>query len=420
MYKPLADKLRPKELSEIFGQKHIIGTGKLLNRIVESKKVPNMIFYGPSGTGKTTVATIIAKAANKKFFKLNGTNTNTEEIKNVISQVGTLEAQNGVLLYIDEIHFLTKRQQQSILEYIETGDITLIGSTTENVNFSIFNAILSRCTTMEFKELNLEDIIKGLKRAIEIIKEDLNIKITFEEKALNYISEVSTGDLRRGLNIIEMIINTYYIINSKEINIDIKKAIECSQSSIMNYDKDGDGHYNCLSMLQKSIRGSDPNASIHALARLIKGGDLTSICRRLLIICSEDIGLAYPQAITIVKACVDSALMTGFPEARIPLAEATILLATAPKSNSAYNAINSALEDLDRIDVGQIPRHLCDKNSNRSIDNKNKYIYPHDFPNHYVSQQYLPDNIINKTYYEYGSNKVEQTAKDYWDKIKNI
>lgn len=419
MYKPLADKLRPKELSEIFGQKHIIGTGKLLNRIVESKKVPNMIFYGPSGTGKTTVATIIAKAANKKFFKLNGTNTNTEEIKNVISQVGTLEAQNGVLLYIDEIHFLTKRQQQSILEYIETGDITLIGSTTENVNFSIFNAILSRCTTMEFKELNLEDIIQGLKRAIEIIKEDLNIKITFEEKALNYISEVSGGDLRRGLNIIEMIINTYYIINSKEIIIDIEKATECSQSSIMNYDKDGDGHYNCLSMLQKSIRGSDPNASIHALARLIKGGDLTSICRRLLIICSEDIGLAYPQAITIVKACVDSALMTGFPEARIPLAEATLLLATAPKSNSAYIAINSALKDLETIDVGQIPRHLCDKNSNLSRDNKNKYIYPHDFPNHYVSQQYLPDNIKNKIYYEYGSNKVEQAAKEYWNKIKN-
>lgn len=416
--RPLADRIRPNELNEIVGQSHIIGNGKLLNRMIESKTIPNMIFYGPSGTGKTTVANIIAKSSNKEFYKINGTNANIDDIKRVISQIGTLHTINGILLYIDELHYLNKRQQQSILEYIENGDITLIGSTTENVNFSIFNALLSRCTTIEFKPLSTDDLIKGLGRVISLEEKRLNIKISYEDEALSYIAEVSGGDLRRSLNTLELIINTYAIYDPTEINIDLEKSIECSQSKITNYDRDGDGHYNLLSFFQKSIRGSNEQASIHALARLIKAGDLTSICRRLLVIASEDIGLAYPQAISIVKACTDSALQLGLPEARIPLAQATILLASLPKSNTAYKAINAALNDLDRLDVGEIPYHLCDTHSNSYIKNKAQYIYPHDFPNNYVNQEYMPTNIKNKTYYEHGNNKFEQSMKLYWNKIK--
>ena len=391
--RPLADKIRPTDLNEIVGQNHIIGEGKLLNRIIKSNIIPNMIFFGPSGTGKTTVAGIIANASDKKFFKLNGTSTNIDDIKNIVSQIGTFDTINGILLYIDELHYLTKRQQQSILEYMENGNITLIGSTTENVNFSIFNALLSRSTVIEFKALHTKDIIKGLKRAIDLEAQRLNLKITYKNNVLNYIAEVAGGDLRRALNTLELIINTYTIYSSDKIDIDIKKAIECSQSSITYYDKNGDSHYNLLSFLQKSIRGSDEQASIHALARLIKSGDLESICRRLLVIASEDIGLAYPQAISIVKACVDSALQLGLPEAKIPLAQATILLASSPKSNSVYKAINAALDDLDKIDVGQIPHHLCDTHSNSFIQNKTIYLYPHDYPNNYVKQQYMPQNI---------------------------
>ncbi len=416
--KPLADRVRPVELNEIVGQNHIIGDGKLLNRIVQSKIIPNMIFFGPSGTGKTTIANIIANSSNKKFYKINGTNANIDDIKHVISQIGTLHTMNGILLYIDELHYLTKRQQQSILEYIENGDITLIGSTTENVNFSIFNALLSRCTTIEFKALNTHDLIEGLKRALSLEETRLGIKIAYEDKAIDYIAEVSGGDLRRSLNTLELIINTYAIYNPEEIHIDIQKAVECSQSKITNYDRDGDGHYNLLSFFQKSIRGSDEQASVHALARLVKSGDLTSICRRLLVIASEDIGLAYPQAISIVKSCTDAALQLGLPEARIPLSQATILLASLPKSNTAYKAINAALDDLDRFDVGNIPYHLCDSHSNSSIKNKAAYLYPHDYPNSYVKQQYMPENIKNKTYYKHGNNKFEQSMKSYWNNIK--
>ncbi|TCO79482.1 replication-associated recombination protein A [Marinisporobacter balticus] len=416
--KPLADQIRPTELNHIFGQEHIIGEDKLLNRIVASNNVPNMIFYGPSGTGKTTVANIIANSSNKKFYKLNGTSANIDDIKNVVSQIGTLHTLNGILLYIDEIHYLNKRQQQSILSYIENGDITLIGSTTENINFSIFGALLSRCTIIEFKPLTVDHIVNGLKRAVLLEEKRLNMNIKYEDKPLKYIAEVSGGDLRRALNTLGLVISTNITYDSSDLFIDIDKAIECAQSKITNYDRDGDSHYNLLSYFQKSIRGSDPQASIHALARLIKGGDLHIICRRLLVISSEDIGLAYPQAIHIVKACTDSALQLGFPEARIPLAQATLLLASLPKSNAAYKAINHALNDLETMDVGQIPRHLCDTHSNNAIKNENSYLYPHDYPNHYIKQDYMPNSIKDKVYYEYGKNKFEQSLKTYWDKIK--
>ncbi len=417
--RPLADRIRPMNLYDVVGQNHIIGENKLLNRIIESGTVPNMIFFGPSGTGKTTVADIMAKASNKKFFKLSGTSANIDDIKGIISQIGTFGTLNGILLYIDELHYLTKRQQQSILEYIESGDITLIGSTTENVNFSIFNALLSRSTVIEFKALHVDDMIKGLERAISLEEKRLHMKIRYRNDVLNYIAEVAGGDLRRALNTVELIINTYAIHNPDKIDIDIKKATECSQSKITYYDRDGDGHYNLLSFLQKSIRGSDEQAGIHALARLIKGGDLASICRRLLVIASEDIGLAYPQAISIVKACTDSALQLGLPEARIPLAQATVLLASLPKSNSVYKAIDAALADLDKTDVGQVPYHLCDTRSNLSIKNKAAYLYPHDYPDHYVKQQYMPENIKHKTYYRHGDNKFEQSMRSYWNRVKN-
>ncbi|AOY76972.1 replication-associated recombination protein A [Clostridium formicaceticum] len=416
--KPLADKIRPSRLEDLVGQEHIIGEKKLINRILASKIIPNMIFYGPSGTGKTTLANILAKNSHKKFFKLNGTQANTDDIKHIIAQIGTIDSLNGILLYIDEIHYLNKRQQQSILEFIENGDITLIGSTTENINFSIFKAILSRCITIEFKELTVDHIIESLKRAISLVKEEKSIQINYDITALKYISEVSSGDLRRALNTLELVINTYALHNSQEIFIDMEKAKECSQSKIINYDRNGDGHYNLLSYFQKSIRGSDPDASTHALARLVESGDLNAICRRLLVIASEDIGLAYPQAIVIVKACVDAALQLGFPEARIPLAQATVLLSILPKSNTAYTAINAALDDLHRLDVGTIPPHLCDTHANIAVHNKTKYLYPHDYPNHYVKQQYMPDNLKDKTYYEYGKNKFEQSIKDHWKKIK--
>lgn len=418
MYKPLADRIRPNNLDEVFGQKHIIGKGKLINRMVETNSIPNMIFYGASGTGKTTVANIIAKYSKKKFYKLNATNSNTQDINDVIKNIGTLETQNGILLYVDELHYATKRQQQSILEFIETGDITLIGSTTENVNFTIFKSVLSRCLTVEFKELEKTDIIKGLMRAIDIVKDEKKKNIIAEEAALNYIADISGGDLRRAINILEVVINTNILAIEGDMTIDLEKVVECNQSKITNYDKDGEGHYNLLSYFQKSIRGSDPQASIHALARLVKSGDLTSICRRLLVIASEDIGLAYPQAISITKDCVDSALMLGFPEAMIPLAQATVLLATAPKSNSAYKAISSALKDIDNIDVGAIPEYLCDQNSNVGLTNKRQYVYPHNYPNHYYDQQYMPDKIKDKIYYIPEKNKFEQNADEFLKKIK--
>lgn len=418
MYKPLADKIRPDSLDEVFGQKHIIGKGKLINRMIESNSIPNMIFYGSPGTGKTTVANIIAKYSKKKFYKLNATNSNTQDINDVIKNIGTLETQNGILLYVDELHYATKRQQQSILEFIETGDITLIGSTTENVNFTIFKSVLSRCLTVEFKELEKIDIIKGLNRASDILAEEKNKKIIIEEIGLNYIADISGGDLRRAINILEIVVNTNVFIAEKEIHIDLEMIEACSQSKITNYDKDGEGHYNLLSYFQKSIRGSDPDASIHALARLIKSGDLTSICRRLLVIAAEDIGLAYPSAISITKDCVDAALMLGFPEAKIPLAEATVLLATAPKSNSSYLAIGAALKDLDTIDVGLIPQYLCDQNSNVGRTNNRQYIYPHNYPNHYYDQQYLPDAIKDKVYYVPGKNKFESSIEEYLNRIK--
>ncbi len=412
---PLADKIRPAALSDVVGQPHLLGEDKPLRRIIESGKIPNMIFYGPSGVGKTTVARIIADSANMRLHKLNGTNAKTEDIKNIVAELDTFLGCNGILLYLDEIQYLNKKQQQSLLEYIEDGSITLIASTTENPYFYVYNAILSRSTVFEFKPVAPEDMEKAARRGFSEISKDMGTEYTVDDDAIRYICQGVGGDVRKCLNTVELC-----ALSAKQGRVDLALAAELTQRSNMRYDRDGDQHYDLLSALQKSIRGSDENAALHYAARLIEAGDIISLSRRLLVIACEDIGLAYPQAIPIVKACVDSAMQLGLPEARIPLGDAVVLLATSPKSNSGYNAINAALADVRNGVIGDFPRHLqnvhCD-GEDAEIRGQH-YLYPHDFPNHYVKQQYLPDDLKDKVYYQYGDNKFEMAAKEYWDRIK--
>lgn len=419
--KPLADRIRPESLEDVAGQDHIIGKGRILNRILESKEIPNMIFFGPPGVGKTTVANIIAKATDKKFYKLNATNASVSDIKSIIGNLDTLLTPNGVLLYLDEIQNFNKKQQQSLLEYTENGKITLIASTTENPYFYVYNALLSRSAVFEFKLLEASDIVKGLKRALEILRRDLSgTEVACGEDILEYIAECSTGDLRRAINVLQLSMVTTNLDERGRIVIAMENVKQCLQNKALNYDKMGDNHYDILSAFQKSIRGSDADAAVHYLARLVKAGDLISICRRLMVIAAEDIGLAYPQAVSIVKSCVDCALQLGFPEARIPLAEAVILLATSPKSNSAITAIDSAMRDIETMDVGDVPLYLKDGHyaGAKKLGRMQSYVYPHSYPNNYVEQQYLPDKIKNRKYYEPGSNKNELISREYWEKIK--
>lgn len=421
MRKPLAEKIRPNELSEVFGQKHILGENKILNRIIKSGTINNMIFYGPPGVGKTTVANIISNKINKRFYKLNATTASLKDIQEIGKELDTFMGRDGVVLYLDEIQNFNKKQQQSLLEYIEDGRITLIASTTENPYHYIFKALLSRSTIFEFKSLDEEDVIDALKRAVLIEEEDYeNLKIIVSDEGYRYFAAASNGDVRKALNGLEVAINSTNPNENGEIIIDLEVAKESTQTKVVAYDMKGDSHYDILSAFQKSIRGSDPNASIHYLARLIKAGDLISICRRLQVIASEDIGLAYPQAAMIVKSLVDSARELGFPEARIPLAEATILLATSPKSNKAYVAIDSALQDLETMKIDDIPNTLKDAHYGgaKSLGRGIEYKYPHNYENSYIEQQYLPNNIKNKKYYIPGDNKFEKGIDNYWKGIK--
>lgn len=419
---PLADKLRPKKIEDMVGQKHIIGKGKVLNKIIENKSIPNMILYGPPGTGKTTLANIIASITGKKYVKLNAVNCGVKEIKDIIDESKRdLFSYNGIVLMLDEIQALNKKQQQSLLEVIEDGSVTLIASTADNPYFVIYKAILSRSSIFEFKPIDKEDIFIGLKRAIENLRKDSNYEsINIDDEAIYLIAKTCNGDMRSALNKLELAFNTGIDIGSNSVNITIDTVIECSSSKILSYDRDGDDVYSILSAFHKSLRGSDIDASIHYLARLIKAGDIQNITRRLLCVASEDVGLAVPQAITITQACVNSALQLGFPEARIPLAQATIYLAQCPKSDSVISAIDKALYDLDNIDTGDIPIHLKDahyagaKNLGRGVN----YKYPHSFPNNYVKQQYLPDAIKDKKYYIAGNNKNEKLFENYWENIK--
>lgn len=417
---PLADKLRPKNISEVVGQGHIIGKDKVINNMIDNKYFPNMIFFGPPGIGKTTVAEIISRVALKKFFKINATNSSLEDIKKIIREVGTLEAKNGILLYIDEIQSFNKRQQQSILEFIENGDITLIASTTENPYHYIYKAILSRSVVLEFMPLKKDEVIDGLKRAVLKYNSESDMNIVVEYPAYEGIASASNGDMRSAINLLELSINEAKLDRKGNLIIDDKVIEKLNVSTSYNFDTKGDVHYNLLSAFQKSIRGSDPDASIYYLARLIKGGDLISVCRRLLVISSEDIGMAFPNAITIVKSCVDSAMQLGLPEARIPLAQATILLATSPKSNSSYLAINNALYDIENEVQDDIPNHLRDSHyqGSEKLGYGLDYKYPHNYENNYIKQEYLPENLRDKVYYITQDNKYENGIEAFFKKIK--
>ncbi len=418
MYQPLADLLRPQTLDEVYGQEHILGKGAVLRRLVESGKVPNMVFYGPSGTGKTTVANIIARQTRRKLFKLNATTASTADIKEIVSQLDSLMAPNGVLLYLDEIQSFNKKQQQSLLEHIENGKITLIASTTENPYFYVFNAILSRSTVFEFKQISAEAALKAVRRAVCYMEERNALKAVPEAGALEYIAGACGGDIRKALNAVEVLFSAG-IPEGDTLPLTLADAKMVTQKSALRADRDGDNHYDLLSALQKSIRGSDPDAACHYLARLLEAGQMPSACRRLMVIAAEDVGLAFPQIIPIVNACVDMALKLGMPEARIPLGDAAVLMATSPKSNSGYIALDMALADVRKGRGGDFPRHLQNVHADSyTMEREQGYLYPHDYPGHWVPQQYLPDALAGTTYYEYGPNKLEQAAKQYWDAIK--
>lgn len=419
MNKPLADRIRPTELCDVVGQKHLLSPDKALYNMIQNGDIPNLIFYGPSGVGKTTVASIIANKTKRALRKLNGTSASTQDIKDIVSEIGTFSAPNGILLYLDEIQYFNKRQQQSLLEYIENGKITLIASTTENPYFYVYSAILSRSTVFEFKALDCNDVMPAVERGFKFLEKENDIKITYPDEVVKKIALGCGGDVRKALNSVE---NCYFATPTidGEKSITIETAEELTQKSAMRYDKDGEEHYDIASAFQKSMRGSDTNAALHYLARLLEAGDLPSACRRLMVCACEDVGLAYPQIIPIVKAAVDAAMMVGLPEARIPLADAVVLVAESPKSNSAYEAINTAMADVKKGNFGPIPRHLQNKHfDGEDAEIKGQhYVYPHDCPNHWTEQQYLPDKLKNTKYYEYGTNKNEQAHKDYWSKIK--
>ncbi|HIS98140.1 MAG TPA: replication-associated recombination protein A [Candidatus Scatomorpha pullistercoris] len=418
MRRPLADEIRPQELDEVVGQRHILGEGGLLRRVIESGKVPNMVFYGPSGTGKTTVANIIARKTDRSLRKLNATNAGLSDIKNIIAELDTMLTPGGVLLYLDEIQYFNKKQQQSLLEFIEDGRITLIASTTENPYFYVYNALLSRSTVFEFKSVPAAEVEPAVLRAVNIISAREDIEAQLEPGVAEHIARSCNGDVRKALNSVELLFTAAPRREGK-VCITLDDARNATQGGSMHYDRDGDEHFDSVSALMKSLRGSDPDAALHYLARTLEAGDLIGACRRLLCSASEDIGLAYPQAAAIVKACVDSALQLGLPEARLPLAEAAILLATAPKSNSVVTAIDRAIADVRAGKAGPVPRELQNVHADGAgFEREQGYKYPHEYPGHWVRQQYLPDVIKDARYYEYGDNKTEQAAKAYWERIK--
>ena len=417
-YRPLADEIRPQTLDEVVGQKHILGPDGLLRRIIEGGNIPNLIFYGPSGTGKTTVANIIAKKTNRPLHRLNATTASIADIKEIMADIGTLMAPEGVLLYLDEIQYFNKKQQQSLLEFMEDGRITLIASTTENPFFAVFGAVLSRSTVFEFKQITAEDALPAIDRGISIMEKRLGTAVECEDGVREHLAWACGGDIRKAMNALELLLNAGRRQQGKLL-VTLEDAQTVAQRSAMRYDREGDAHFDIASALMKSMRGSDPDAALHYLARLLEAGDMITAIRRILCSASEDVGLAYPQAVLIVKACVDNALQLGLPEAKLPLAQAVILLATSPKSNTACAAIDRAMADVRAGKAGSIPRELQNVHADsKGLEREQGYKYPHSFPHHWVEQQYLPDELKGVRYYQYGDNKNEQAARRYWDEIK--
>ena len=419
MSRPLADRVRPQTIDEVVGQQHLLAKNSLLRRFIDKGTDANMVFYGPSGTGKTTVANIIAKRTQRTMYKLNATTASLQDVRDIINDVGTLMAPGGVLLYLDEIQYFNKKQQQSLLEFMENGSISLIASTTENPYFYVYAALLSRSTVFEFKPVTAADVRPAVERALGIVKSESALPLSWEEGVPDHIAHACGGDVRKAMNAVELLYESAATENG-QLLLTVADAEQVAQRSAMRYDRGGDAMYDCASALMKSLRGSDPDAALHYLARFLEAGDLITPCRRLLCSACEDVGLAYPQAISIVKACVDTAMQLGIPEAQLPLAQAVILLATAPKSNSACEAIGAAWADVKAGRTGNVPRELQNVHADTTGQERDQnYKYPHAFRHHWVQQQYLPDEIRDAKYYHYGDNKTEQAAKAYWEKIKD-
>lgn len=420
MNTPLADRMRPRTLADVVGQRHLLDDGKALRRIIDGGRIPNLIFYGPSGVGKTTVARIIAERSDMRLHKLNGTTASTADIKNVIAEVGTLAGAGGILLYLDEIQYFTKKQQQTLLEHIENGNVTLIASTTENPYFYVYGALLSRSTVFEFKAVDVSEVERAVRRAFDYLREEQDLMLQAEDGVTLAIARMCGGDVRKAINAVELSALSAQPAEDGSLYVSCDLVSQLGTRSAMSYDREGDEHYDILSAFQKSMRGSDANAAIHYLARLLEAGDLLSACRRLMVCAAEDVGLAYPMILPIVKSAVDIALQVGLPEARIPLADAVVLVCQSPKSNSAYVALDAAMADIRAGKSGPIPRQLQNKHydgEDAAVKGQH-YLYPHGFDGHWVAQQYLPDVLKETVYYVPGDNKTEQGFAAYWQGVR--